>query len=234
YYFTAAVSLGAPDRKISFSVPTGNFGDIFAGYVAKRMGLPIDRLVIATNAHDILARTLATGRYETRGAIPAMSPPMDIQVSTNFERLLFEPTDRDAGEVRRSMASLKQSGSFTINESALQRIRAEFAAGRADEEETARTIRETLAACGYLADPHTATALKVARDEARPGETMVVLSSAHPAKFPQAVQDASGVSPALPSWLQGIMGAEERFEVLPSDLKMVEDHIIRHSRTESR
>jgi threonine synthase len=234
YYFTAAVSLGAPDRKISFTVPTGNFGDIFAGYVAKRMGLPIDRLVIATNANDILARTLATGRYETKGVVPTMSPSMDIQVSSNFERLLFEATDRDAGEVRRSMDSLKQSGSFTISEKALARIRAEFAAGRCDEEETARTIRETLTHCGYLADPHTATALKVAREEARPGETMVVLSTAHPAKFPQAVEEASGVSPALPQWLEGIMTADEKFAVLPSDLEMVEDHIIRHSRTESR
>lgn len=233
YYFTAAVSLGAPDRKISFTVPTGNFGDIFAGYVAKRMGLPIDRLIIATNANDILARTLATGKYETKDVIATMSPSMDIQVSSNFERLLFEATGRNAAEVRNYMESLKQSGSFTISEETLHNIRAEFTSGRADEEETARTIRETLADSGYLADPHTATALKVARDEARPGEIMVVLSTAHPAKFPQAVQDTCGVFPALPSWLEGIMNAEEHFTVLPSDLKIVEDHIIRHSRAES-
>jgi len=232
YYFTAAVSLGAPDRKISFTVPTGNFGDVFAGYVAKRMGLPIDRLIIATNSNDILARTLATGHYETRGVVATMSPSMDIQVSSNFERLLFEATGRDAAEVRACMQSLTQSGSFTIPEAALERIREEFAAGRADEAETTRTIRETLDSSGYLADPHTATALKVARELAQPGETMVVLSTAHPAKFPQAVEDASGINPALPVWLEGIMTAEERFTVLPSDLKMVEDHIIRHSRTE--
>jgi threonine synthase len=126
YYFTAAVSLGAPDRSVSFAVPTGNFGDIFAGYVAKRMGLPIDRLIIATNSNDILARTLATGSYETREVVPTMSPSMDIQVSSNFERLLFEAAGRDAAEVRACMESLKQSGSFSVPAAALERIRAEF------------------------------------------------------------------------------------------------------------
>lgn len=234
YYFTAAVSLGAPDRSVSFAVPTGNFGDILAGYVAKRMGLPIDRLIIATNSNDILARTLATGSYETREVVPTMSPSMDIQVSSNFERLLFEAAGRDAAEVRACMESLKQSGSFTVPAAALERIRAEFDAGRASEEETAQTIRETLENSGYLADPHTATALKVAREKAIPGETMIVLSTAHPAKFPQAVKDACGVTPALPVCLEGIMSAQERFTVLPSDLKMVEDHIIRRARAVSR
>lgn len=234
YYFTAAIALGAPDRKVSFTVPTGNFGDIFAGYAAKRMGLPIDRLIIATNENDILARTLATGTYEMKSVVATSSPSMDIQISSNFERLLFEASGRNADEVNRYMDGLKQSGSFSIEPSTLERIRNEFAAGRASKAETAQTIRETLDNSGYLADPHTATALKVARDEAHAGETMVVLSTAHPAKFPQAVEDACGISPALPGWLAGIMDADEKFAVLPSDLQMMEDYIIRHLKAETR
>jgi len=144
YYFTAAATLGAPHRKVSFTVPTGNFGDIFAGYVAARMGLPIDRLVIATNINDILTRTLATGTYDVREVVATSSPSMDIQVSSNFERLLFEATGRDAAAVRAMMASLAQSGRFSLSSEALSRIRALFNADRADEEETAATIRTAL------------------------------------------------------------------------------------------
>lgn len=232
YYFTAAVSLGAPDRAVSFTVPTGNFGDILAGYAAKRMGLPIVRLVIATNENDILARALSSGEYATRAVVATTSPSMDIQVSSNFERLLFEASGRDAAQVRGYMESLRQSGSFVIAEPTLLRIRSDFAAGRASMEETAATIRETLARSGYLADPHTATALKVAREKAVAGEIMVVLSTAHPAKFPQAVGEACGVTPSLPSWLDGLMEKDEAYTVLPTDLKMVEDHINRHTRAE--
>jgi threonine synthase len=141
YYFTAAVALGAPHRKVAFTVPTGNFGDVFAGYVAARMGLPVERLVVATNVNDILVRTLKTGTYEVRGVMPTASPSMDIQVSSNFERLLFEATGRDAAAVRAMMASLAQSGRFSLSSEALSRIRALFNADRADEEETAATIR---------------------------------------------------------------------------------------------
>jgi len=230
YYFSSALSLGAPDRPVSFTVPTGNFGDIFAGYAAKRMGLPIERLIIATNENDILARTLATGEYATRPVVATTSPSMDIQVSSNFERLLFEASGRKAEEVRAYMDGLRQSGSFTIREGALARIRAEFGAGRADIGETAETIRQTLQDSGYLADPHTATALSVGRAAAKPGEAMIVLSTAHPAKFPQAVSEACGVSPELPVWLGGLLEGEEQYSVLPSDLKIVEDHISRQAR----
>jgi threonine synthase len=231
YYFSSAISLGAPDRPVSFTVPTGNFGDIFAGYAAKKMGLPIDRLVIATNDNDILARTFETGRYETRGVVATTSPSMDIQISSNFERLLFEAAGRDAASVRRSMESLKQSGAFTIDAGPLEAMRAEFAAGRANIGETAKTIRQTLEKSAYLADPHTAIAIKVARDfKGDPAVPMVVLSTAHPAKFPDAVQAASGVDPALPVWLGDLMTRAEKFDVLPSDLKMLEDHIDRHTR----
>jgi len=230
YYFSSAISLGSPDRPVSFTVPTGNFGDIFAGYAAKRMGLPIERLVIATNDNDILARTLSSGEYRMQGVVETTSPSMDIQISSNFERLLFEAGGRDAGMVRSYMGGLKQSGAFTIDPEALSRVRAEFDAGRTTVAEAAETIRATLEANGYLLDPHTATALHVARRQAASQTPMIVLATAHPAKFPAAVEAACGVVPALPDWLAGMMDAEERYTVLPSDLKMVEDYISRRAR----
>ena len=230
YYFTAALSLGGPDRAISFTVPTGNFGDIFAGYAAKRMGLPVDQLVIATNDNDILARTLATGEYATRGVVPTTSPSMDIQVSSNFERLLYFASGGNVDEIRRYMQSLKQSGSFTVEEKTLEAIRAEFAAGRSDMAETAGTIGSVLEENGYLLDPHTATGVKVARGLEASSAPMVVLSTAHPAKFPQAVKDTSGVEPPLPAWLGDLMERKESFTVVPSDLKLLQDHISRHAR----
>jgi threonine synthase len=230
YYFSSAISLGSPDQPVSFTVPTGNFGDIFAGYAAKRMGLPIERLVIATNDNDILARTLATGEYRMQGVVETTSPSMDIQISSNFERLLFEAGGRDAGMVRTYMGGLKQSGAFTIDPASLSRIRAEFDAGRTTVAEAADTIRSTLKTNGYLLDPHTATALHVARRQPASQTPMIVLATAHPAKFPAAVEAACGVVPALPDWLSGMMDAEERYTVLPSDLKMVEDYISRRAR----
>lgn len=230
YYFSSALSLGAPDRPVSFTVPTGNFGDIFAGYAAKRMGLPIERLVIATNDNDILARTLSSGVYETRGVVETTSPSMDIQVSSNFERLIFEASGRNPEAVIRAMDGLKQSGRFVLPEATLETIRHEFDAGRANIDATATIIREVLSGTGYLLDPHTATAVKVARETERSTTPMVVLSTAHPAKFPAAVEAASGVRPALPVWLGDLMEREERFTVLPSDPKMVEDHISRLTR----
>ncbi|WP_214473529.1 threonine synthase [Mesorhizobium sp. dw_380] len=230
YYFSSALSLGAPDRPISFTVPTGNFGDIFAGYAAKKMGLPIERLVIATNDNDILARTFATGEYRTKGVFATTSPSMDIQVSSNFERLLFEASNRDASTVRRYMDGLKQSGAFTIEAREIAGMRSEFDAGRADMDEVAATIRSTLKASNYLLDPHTAAAVHVAAGKATGAVPMVVLGTAHPAKFPAAVEAASGVSPALPAWLGGLMTSEEKYTVLPSDLKMVEDYVGRRAR----
>lgn len=233
YYFSSALSLGAPDRPVSFTVPTGNFGDIFAGYAARRMGLPIEKLVIATNDNDILVRTFETGRYEMAGVTATTSPSMDIQISSNFERLLFEAGGRNSAEVQAAMDSLKQSGAFTIGARALDAIRTGFSAGRSNMKETAATIASTLAKSGYLADPHTATALKVAAGFGSPDVPMVVLSTAHPAKFPDAVKAASGVYPALPAWLSDLMERQERFTTLSSDLKMVEDHIRTHARAAS-
>lgn len=230
YYFSSAITLGAPDRPVSFTVPTGNFGDVFAGYAAKRMGLPVERLVIATNDNDILARTLATGVYEMRDVIATSSPSMDIQISSNFERLLFESTGRTAAMVKRYMAGLKQSGAFTLDPEPVSVIRSQFSAGRSTMNETDAAIRKTLETTGYLADPHTATAIHVADKNASKETPMVVLATAHPAKFPDAVEGACGVRPSLPAWLGDLMNRPERFTVLPSGLKMVEDYVSRHAR----
>ena len=218
YYFTSATALGAPARSVDFTVPTGNFGDIFAGFVAKRMGLPIGRLRIASNVNDILPRTLKTGIYETREVHASTSPSMDIQVSSNFERLLFEASNRDAALVRRLMASLKQSGRFVLPDSVLAAVRSEFDAGRADETETNAAIRAAWREAGELVDPHTAVALAVAdRDTSDSKVPNIVLSTAHAAKFPDAVEAACGVRPALPPWLEGLMTRVERVEVMKND-----------------
>ncbi|PCI04231.1 MAG: threonine synthase [Hyphomicrobiales bacterium] len=229
YYFSAAASLGAPEREVSFTVPTGNFGDIFAGYVAQKMGLPIEKLIIATNQNDILARTLETGRYEVTGVEATQSPSMDIQISSNFERLLFELYGRDSNSIERAMSGLSQSGAFSIDEEPLAQLRAEFSAGRCSETETADTIRQTLADCDYLLDPHSAVAVHVAKDHPSKGP-MIVLSTAHPAKFPTAVKKASGIHPALPEWQQAMMEREEKFTVLENSLEAVEAFISENGR----
>ncbi len=230
YYFTTALALGGPDRMVSFTVPTGNFGDIFAGYVARQMGLPIDKLVVATNENDILARTLDTGRYEMRDVKATTSPSMDIQISSNFERLLFEVYDRDASKVRGAMANLKQSGSFEIEDDALKSMRKVFRAGRATEKDVAKTIAKTLETTGYLLDPHTAIGVFVANKHETASVPMVTLATAHPAKFPAAVKSASGIDPALPTWLANLMVREERFDVLDAELKAVETYINERAR----
>lgn len=231
YYFVAASALGAPGRTVDFVVPTGNFGDVFAGYVAKRMGLPIGRLVVATNVNDILARTLATGRYEVTGVTPTTSPSMDIQVSSNFERLLFDASGRDPSVVKAAMASLAQSGAFTIDEATLAAIRAEFDAGRADEAEVSETIGRVWREAGYLLDPHTAVGCAVA-DKAGldPSTPTVVLATAHPAKFPDAVEAACGVRPELPAHLCELMSAPERVNQLPNDLAELESFVEKRAR----
>jgi threonine synthase len=231
YYFTAAVALGSPHRKVAFAVPTGNFGDIYAGYVAQRMGLPVDRLVVATNVNDILARTFANGAYEVRDVVQTTSPSMDIQVSSNFERLLFDAYGREAGAIRGLMASLTQSRRFNVSGHALKEMRALFSADHADEQESAATIRAWMREAGYCADPHTAVALAVAEKETRdPLVPMVVLSTAHPAKFPDAVKAACGVAPVLPDWLADLPQRPERFTVLPADQGAVERFVLSAAR----
>ena len=231
YYFTAAVALGAPHRRIAFTVPTGNFGDVYAGYVASRMGLPIDRLVVATNVNDILVRTFATGTYEIRDVIATTSPSMDIQISSNFERLLFDAYGRDAQAVRALMASLAQHRRFALSASAIKELRSLFTADRADEQESAAEIRAWVREADYCVDPHTAVALAVAEKEKRdPSVPMVVLSTAHPAKFPDAVKAACGVTPALPDTLADLGRRNERIVVLPADQTAVERYVTSVSR----
>ena len=229
YYFTAAAALGAPHRPVSFTVPTGNFGNIFAGYAAMRMGLPVERLVVATNENDILHRTLTGGRYELRGVSATSSPSMDIQVSSNFERLLFEIEGRDAGAVRRLMAGLGQSGAFTLSDPARGNLATHFISGSCDETGTARTIAATLERTGIVVDPHSAVGIAVAERHAG-AAPMLTLATAHPAKFPDAVQAACGVRPELPDWAQPILSREEHYAVLPANLEAVENAIEAHTR----
>jgi threonine synthase len=224
YYFTAAAALGSPHRRVSFAVPTGNFGDIFAGFVALKMGLPIERLIIATNSNDILARTLATGRYEPRPVIATASPSMDIQLSSNFERLLFEAAGRDAGRIRTMMETFAASGSFALSEAELASIRGVFAATRIDEAQTAETIAAVDRSSHYLADPHTAVGIAAARRlKGQSSEPVIVLSTAHPAKFPQAIEAATGRQPDIPARLQSALSGREDFSVIDAAPGAVRD-----------
>jgi len=221
YYFTSAVSLGAPHRAVDFTVPTGNFGDIFAGSIARAMGLPVGRLVVATNQNDILHRCLATGRYDTDGVKPSISPSMDIQVSSNFERALFEAYGRDGAAVTQLMDELKAHGGFAVSQGALEALREVYASGRVSEDETRATIRDALAATGELLCPHSAVGVRVAEAHLS-DRPMVTLATAHPAKFPDAVEQAAGIRPALPPHMEGIMTRPERVTRVPNDLAALE------------
>jgi threonine synthase len=222
YYFYAALRLGAPERAVSFSVPTGNFGDIYAGYIAKRMGLPVEQLIIATNRNDILARTLETGTYGMQGVVPTISPSMDIQISSNFERLLFDLYDRDGDKIRDRMISFRAEQSLTLSPQALEKLRGDFAAGRASDDETSFAINAVYQKYGELLDPHTAIGYVVGERERLSRETpLVVLATAHPAKFPAAVKAASTIDPALPPHMSDLFEKEERFDVLKNSAGVV-------------
>lgn len=227
YYFSSAVALGAPHRKVSFTVPTGNFGDIFAGYIAKRMGLPIDRLVVATNQNDILHRCLSGKGYHKGETVPSISPSMDIQVSSNFERALFDAYDRDGNAVAQLMDELK-AGGFDVSQGAMQVLSEHYDSGRASEEETSATIASALRNTGELLCPHSAIGVKVA-DEVRTEATpMITLATAHPAKFPAAVEAASGVHPPLPPRMADLYDRSERVTRVPNDLEALKAHIKGH------
>lgn len=230
YYFTAAVAIGAPGRRVSFTVPTGNFGDIFAGYAAARMGLPVERLVIATNVNDILTRALETGKYESKSVVPTSSPSMDIQVSSNFERLIFEAAGRDAAQVRRHMEAFAETRAFEFSDNELGYVRSMFSACRVDEQATAETMRRLLDDTGYLADPHTAVGLAAADRIEASDAPMICLSTAHPAKFPDAVEAACGRAPDAPARLAGLMQKKERFTVLDNDIGAVSAYVSERSR----
>ncbi len=222
YYISSCLALG--NRPLSFSVPTGNFGDVFAGYVAKQMGAPIRKLIVATNMNDILARALKTGVY-ARGHVHAtMSPAMDIQVASNFERLIFEAHGRDAATTRTLLQEFARSGSLTLKPNALAEMQRTFDAVRVDENETLATIRRIHADTGRLIDPHTAVGVAASRI-VPPDEPVVTLATAHPAKFPDAVEKATGVRPELPDRLKWILTAPERYDTLPNDLAALKRYI---------
>ena len=226
YYFVAAAKLGAPRQPVAFSVPTGNFGDIFAGYVAAQMGLPVAQLLIATNVNDILARTLASGVYKTDKVIATQSPSMDIQVSSNFERLLFEVTGRDAARVRALMGALAQAGRFDMNDKELQLMRALFGAERIDESETLDIMRRFHEAHGFQIDPHSAVGMGAAEKAVLPdGVPMVTLATAHPAKFPKAVTAAYDAEPDTPQRVLDMLKEEERLTPVANDLAALENAI---------
>lgn len=226
YYFYAGVSLGAPHRAVSFSVPTGNFGDIYAGYIAMQMGLPVKQLVVATNSNDILHRCISANHYVKHDLVKTLSPSMDIMVSSNFERMLFDLYGRDGRAIKQLMEDFK-SGTMTLKEDALASARELFTSYRLDDQETIDVIRDVFENTEYLLDPHTAIGVQAARKTRRRQDVpMVCLSTAHPAKFPEAVRKAGQAEdPALPHHMADLFDREERFEVLEKDLSVVHAHM---------
>jgi threonine synthase len=225
YYFTTAAALGAPARKISFAVPSGNFGDAFAGYVAHRMGLPMGQILVATNANDILAGAFETGRYVRGKVHPTMSPAMDIQSASNFERLYFEGVEREAVETARAFTAFGESGAIDVPPKAYAAMRQLFRGASVSEADTARAIVVTLNETGQLVDPHTAVALSALRRAKDIVGPVVVMSTAHAAKFPEAVAKASGVTPALPRGAADLAARPERFDRLPAEAETIKAYV---------
>jgi threonine synthase len=233
YYIAAGVALGAPARPVSFSVPTGNFGNVYAGHVARQMGLPIDRLIIGTNRNDILARYFTTGQMVLAAVEPSLSPSMDIQVSSNFERLLFELKGRNGAAVGEAMRLFRRSGTLPEDKQAWRMARRLFSAHKVGDTETMQTIAQTCARTGILIDPHTAVAVASARAEIAlrdDGTPAIALACAHPAKFPDAVERATGIRPNLPAGLADLLERREHITVLPNELGAVTRFIRAHSR----
>jgi threonine synthase len=232
YYVAAALALGAPDREVAVSVPTGNFGNVLAAWVARRMGLPISHFVIGSNRNDILARFLASNDMTAHPVEPSLSPSMDIQVSSNFERLLFELLGRDAAATADTMTRFRAEGRMPVPDAAWREATALFRGFTLDDAGTLAEIRHLWTAAQYLADPHTAVGTAAARALA-PEDTsipVIVAATAHPAKFPDAVERATGLRPPLPARLADLYQREERFEVLPDDLGAIEAAVRAHAR----
>ncbi len=225
YYVAAALALGAPDREVSFAVPTGNFGNVFAAWAARRMGLPVARLAIGSNGNDILARFLASNDMSMRPVAPSLSPSMDIQVSSNFERLLFELLDRDAARCAEIMTGFRQTGRMAVPDASWRRATELFHGEALDDAATEAEIRRLHRETQYLADPHSAIGIAAARACAVPGIPTVAMATAHPAKFPDAMLSATGLSPTLPPHLADLFEREERFRVVPNRLDAVEDAV---------
>lgn len=230
YYFYAALAIGAPAKSVSFAVPTGNFGDIYAGYVAKRMGLPVEQLIIAANRNNILSRCVGSGVYDVEHVIPTLSPSMDIQVASNFERMLFELYDHDGKAVTGLMAQLKEHKRFTLLPRALAKLQSEFASASVSDDEMLQTISDTYKATGYLLDPHTAVGLAAgSRCRSRTATPLIVLATAHPAKFPEAVKEAVGIRTPLPPFLHDLMLRKEKFETVANDAEVVRTYIEKYT-----
>ena len=226
YYVAAALALGAPDREVAFSVPTGNFGNVLAAWAARRMGLPVARLVVGSNRNDILARFLLANDMSIARVQPSLSPSMDIQVSSNFERLLFELLDRDPAATAAAMGGFRATGRMDVPASAWQRAQAVFHGFRLDDPGTTAEIARLHAACGYLADPHTAIGIAAARAlPAAHGVPVVAMATAHPAKFPDAVEQATGIRPPLPAPLADLYEREERFTRAPAELDAIKQAV---------
>ncbi len=225
YYFYSSLALGGPHRPVSYSVPTGNFGDIFAGYLAKQMGLPIEQLVIATNANDILHRCISANDHTKQALIHSLSPSMDIMVSSNFERMLFDLYDRDGATIKSLFENFKSSGSLILDEDALKGAQSLFSSYRLDDDETAEVIREVYESTEYLLDPHTAIGVQAARKTRNNKSTpMVCLATAHPAKFAEAIQKAGqGEDPDLPYHMKDLFDREENYSVLEDDITKVHE-----------
>lgn len=227
YYFYAASQLGGPHRKISFSVPTGNFGDVFAGYVAARMGLPIERLIVATNVNDILHRALSAGDYSTGTVTPTAAPSMDIQVSSNFERLLFDLEGRDGGKTAARMTAFEQSRNMQLEPAMRDQAAALFTSHRVDPDDMALAMRWAQDKTGHVIDPHSAIGLSAAQNaDLDPAVPVVTLATAHPAKFPDAVERATGIRPALPRRVGDLFDREEKYTKLPGDYDAVKQFIM--------
>ncbi|WP_308720212.1 threonine synthase [Komagataeibacter xylinus] len=225
YYVYAALALGAPDREVSFAVPTGNFGNVLAAWVARRMGLPIRALCVGSNRNDILSRFLNENDMSIHGVVPSLSPSMDIQVSSNFERLLFELLDRDAAACTRIMTDFRKTGVMKVATPVWDRANALFHGMALDDDATAAEIRTLNTRSHYLADPHTAIGIAAGRAFREPGIPMVAMSTAHPAKFPDAMAKATGIRPALPDSLADLYDRPERYTVVPADLGVIEDKV---------
>ncbi len=226
YYFAAGIALGAPDRGLAFAVPTGNFGNVYAAVGARHLGLPIRQLVIGSNRNDILTRFFATGRMTSEGVVPTLSPSMDIQISSNFERYLFDLQKGDAGSVAARMGAFRQSGNFAVDDHLWAEARALFDAAAFDDDETLAVMKRLYEETGHLIDPHSAIGIAAGRARRR-DETvpMVALATAHAAKFPDAVERATGIRPSLPPHLADLFEREERYDVLPNDERVIKDYV---------
>lgn len=230
YYFAASLQLGGPQRKLAFSVPTGNFGDVFAGHVAARMGLPIERLIVATNVNDILHRALSQGDYSVGTVTPTAAPSMDIQVSSNFERLLFDVGGRDGAAMAQQMRGFDTQKAMRLTNAQREGAATLFTSSRADETETSQAMRWAYEECGQLLDPHTAIGLHAARQaDVDPSVPVVTLATAHPAKFPDAVERATGIRPGLPARTGDLFAREESYVELPGTYEAVRDHILENA-----